>query len=229
MIQYEALYNITYGLYIVTSGCKDKPAGFIANAAFQVTSEPPQFAVCCNKNNYSASIIRQSGMFGLSVLHKDASAELIGTFGYKSGKDINKFDQVAVKYTNSGLPLVIQDTLVVLEFKLVQEIDAGTHYIFIGELIATDIIDATAEPLTYAYYRKIKKGKAPKNAPTYIDESRLINTLTQNTPEQNNAHQYKCEVCGYLYTEDYAGAFDALGPNWVCPVCGVTKNEFIKI
>lgn len=229
MIQYEALFNITYGLYIVTSGSKEKPAGFIANAAFQVTSEPPQFAVCCNKSNYSADIIRQSGFFGLSVLHKDASAELIGTFGYKSGKTTDKFSQVAVNYAGTGTPLVIQDVIATLLFKLKQTIDAGTHYIFIGELIATDIIDASAEPLTYAYYRKIKKGKAPVNAPTYIDESKLGNITPQNEPVQKNGQQYKCDVCGYVYAEDYAGAFDELGPNWVCPVCGVTKNDFTKI
>lgn len=229
MIQYEALFCITYGLYIVTSGSRENPAGFIANAAFQVTSEPPQFAVCCNKNNYSADIIRLSGMFGLSVLHKDASSDLIGTFGYKSGKDYDKFSRVAVSYAGTDTPLVIQDAIATFLFKLKQTTDAGTHYIFIGELIASEMINASAEPLTYAYYRHIKNGKAPENAPTYIAESKLGKALNANEPTQDNLHRYKCEVCGYVYAEEYAGAFEELGQTWVCPVCGVTKKEFTKI
>ena len=229
MIDFNAFFKVSYGLYIVTSGNKEKNNGLIANAAFQVTAEPPQFAVCCNKNNYSADIIKSTGAFALSVLHQEASSETIGTFGYKSGKDVNKFENIAVKYGETGVPMVIQDAVSVMEFKLVQSFDVGTHYIFVGELITAEIIDNTKEPLTYSYYRNVKKGLAPKNAPTYIDKSKLEENVVADKAETETGHTYKCMACGYLYKEEQEGDFEQLPHDWVCPICSVTKDDFIKI
>jgi len=229
MINFEALFNVSYGLYIISSGFKNEPCGFIANAAFQITAEPPQFAVCCNKNNFSANIIKNTGAFALSVLHQEASSEIIGTFGYKSGKDVNKFENIGIKYGETGVPLVIQDALSVLEFKLVQTFDVGTHFMFIGELISSEVICNNKEPLTYAFYRNVKKGLAPKNAPTYIDKNILEKNLSQSPATQIMGSSYKCMTCGYLYTEEKEGDFEALPHDWVCPICNVTKDDFIKL
>lgn len=172
MINYEALFTLSYGLYIVSSGNKDKGNGFISNTVFQVTADPPQFAACCNKDNYTAEVIRESGVFATSVLKQDASASLIGKFGYKSGRDEDKMKELEIIYGKTGVPIVMNDTVAFIECTLKQTFDVGTHLIFVGELVQANIVDE-AEPLTYDYYRKVKKGFAPKNAPTYVDKSKL--------------------------------------------------------
>jgi ferric-chelate reductase [NAD(P)H] len=90
MISFEALFKISYGLYIVSSGDKTRGNGFISNTFFQVTAEPPRFAACCNKNNFTAGFIIRTGAFSVSVLHQDASPDLFGRFGFRSGKDFDK-------------------------------------------------------------------------------------------------------------------------------------------
>ncbi len=102
MIQFEALFKISYGLYIVSSGNKNKGNGFISNTFFQVTSEPPRFASCCNKDNYTAKMIKETGAFSVSIIHKDTDPEIISRFGYKSGKDIDKLSGLKLKYGETG-------------------------------------------------------------------------------------------------------------------------------
>lgn len=173
MINFEALFKVSYGLYIVCSGDNDKGNGFISNTVFQVTSEPPKFASCCNKDNYTAEIIKKHGAFSVSVLDKNVSPEIIGTFGYKSGRITDKMTGLSLKYGETGVPIVLNSAIAFLEFKVVQTVDVGTHLMFIGELINAEIIDDSKDPLTYLYYRQVRKGIAPKNAPTYIDKSKL--------------------------------------------------------
>ncbi len=174
MIDFEALFKVSYGLYIVCSGDKIKGNGFISNSIFQVTAEPPQFAACCNKNNYTAEFIKKHQAFSISVLSQETPSDIIGRFGYKSGRDTNKLKGLDINYGETGVPIVMNESVATMECKLVQTSDVGTHLIFIGELIQAEIIDENRDPLTYAYYRQIRKGIAPKNAPTYVDKSKLL-------------------------------------------------------
>jgi len=225
VIQLEALYKISYGLYIVTSGDRNQGNGFVSNTVFQVTSQPQRFAVCCNKDNYSASFIQQFKAFAISILAQDTSAELIGKFGYKSGREMNKMTDVKVIFKETNVPIVLDGSLAFFECKLVDVFDVGTHWIFIGELVSAEIVDDTGEPLTYAYYREVKKGFSPKNAPTYIDQSK-IETKTENAMSK----KFKCPICGYIYDEaEEKVKFSDLPDDWVCPVCGSEKSEFIEI
>ena len=225
MINYEALFSISYGLYIVSSGDKNNGNGFISNTVFQVTAEPPAFAAACNKNNHTAGIIQDTGAFAVSVLHKDTAPEIIGRFGYKSGKDINKLDGMTIKYGETGVPVILDDCIAFLECKVFQTIDIGTHILFIGRLVQSEIIDDTKEALTYLYYRQVKKGSAPKNAPTYINKAKL------SAGNQNASFKkFKCTACGYIYNESIEGVkFSELPHDWVCPVCGVGKDMFEKV
>jgi flavin reductase (DIM6/NTAB) family NADH-FMN oxidoreductase RutF/rubredoxin len=231
MIQIESLFKISYGLYIVSSGGDHKKNGFICNTVFQITAEPAQFAISCNKNNYTADIIKDVGYMAVSILQQEASKELIGKFGYKSGKDIDKFKGVRYKVGETGVPIVLQDVVAVLEFKLLQTIDIGTHLLFIGELVNGEIIDDKSELLTYNYYRNVKKGIAPKNAPTYIDKSKY-----NKTAETNKLPKYRCPVCGYIYDPAKGDIENGIKPgipfkelpdDWVCPVCGTEKADFV--
>ena len=173
MINYAAFFKVTYGLFIVSSGNMSKGNGFISNSVIQVTSEPPQFAVCCSKNNLTAEFIRNTGSFSISILEKSVKPETIGRFGYKSGKDINKLEGIPVKEGESGVPVVLEDTMATIECQLNQTVDVGTHLIFIGKVLDAEILKEGAEPMTYTYFREVRKGFAPKNAPTYVDKARL--------------------------------------------------------
>jgi flavin reductase (DIM6/NTAB) family NADH-FMN oxidoreductase RutF/rubredoxin len=225
MINIEALFNITYGLYIVSSGDRNKGNGYISNTVFQVTSEPPRFAVCCNKNNYTSEVILQSGAFSVSVLHKGTSPEIFGRFGYKSGRDYNKLEGMSVRYGETNVPIILNDSIAFLECKMIQTVDVGTHYIFIGELVGCEELDNTKEPITYAYFRQVRKGAAPKNAPTYIDKSKLIINKTESKYKK-----YKCTACGYIYDETKEEIkFSDLPDDWTCPSCGSEKSDFIEV
>ena len=155
-------FKISYGLYIVCSGDKNKGNGFISNTVFQVTAEPAKFAACCNKDNFTARLIQKHGAFTVSVLKQDASSDIIETFGYKSGKDFDKLQGVEVKYGETGAPIVINESIAFLECRIVKTVDVGTHWMFIGELMNAELLDDTKEPLTYLYYREVRKGFSPK-------------------------------------------------------------------
>jgi flavin reductase (DIM6/NTAB) family NADH-FMN oxidoreductase RutF/rubredoxin len=225
MINYEALFNISYGLYIVCSGDKAHGNGFISNTVFQVTNEPAQFAACCNKNNFTAGLIQKSGAFSVSILHTETSPDIIGKFGYRSGKDEDKLIGSNIRYGETGVPIVIDDTIGFLECKVVQTVDAGTHLMFIGELVSAEILDDKKNPMTYLYYRETRKGVAPKNAPTYIDKSKL-----QPQVKESDNKKHKCPLCGFIHDDEKENIkFDDLPNDWICPICGCEKSEFIKI
>lgn len=225
MINFESFYSISYGLYIVSSGDMNKGNGYISNTFFQVTSDPPRFATCCNKNNYTAEFMKNSGSFAVSVLHTDTSSEIFSRFGYKCGRDIDKLEGMSVKYGKTGVPIVLNDSIAFFEFKIIQTIDIGTHLMFIGDLVQAEMIDGTKKPITYQYYRQVYKGFAPKNAPTYIDKSKF-----EKKVNIDNSKKYQCCVCGHIYDEALeAIKFSDLPDDWVCPLCGTTKSDFIEV
>ena len=225
MIDFEALFKITYGLFIVSSGNKTKGNGFISNTVFQVTADPPRFAICCNKNNFTADFITRTGVFSVSILEKDTSPEIMGRFGYKSGRDFDKLQGMSVKYGETGVPIVLNESIAYLECTVSQTIDTGTHLMFIGDLVQSAVLESTKEPLTYLYYRQVKKGIAPKNAPTYIDKSKL-----EASKPSVAFKKFKCSSCGYLYDEETEGVkFSDLPDSWTCPICGTEKSDFIEV
>jgi flavin reductase (DIM6/NTAB) family NADH-FMN oxidoreductase RutF/rubredoxin len=233
MINTEAFFKVNYGLYIVSSGNESERNGFISNSVFQVTAEPPQFAVCCSKANFSADLIKRAGCFSVSVLRQEVDADLFGKFGYKSGRDTNKFNGTRFIKGLTGAPVLLDDTVAWIECRTRDVFDVGTHLIFIGEVVQAEVADNLAEPLTYSFYRKVKKGVAPKNAPTYIDQTKLEKKETTA-----DTGRYQCPACGYIYEpskgDPDAGikagtAFEDLPDSWVCPLCGSGKADFIKL
>ena len=225
MINYEALFKISYGLYVVASGSKDYGNGYISNTVFQVTSDPPRFATCCNKDNHTAGLVQSSGLFSVSVLSLEAGPATFGTLGYKSGKDTNKLEKMNIRYGETGVPIVLDDAIAFLECRVTETYDVGTHLMFIGELIQAEVLEESQDPLTYLHYRKVKKGVAPKNAPTYIDKSKL-----QGKPAEKEYASYECAACGYIYDEEKEGIrFEDLPDDWICPLCGSEKDDFVKL
>lgn len=162
----QVFTQISYGLYIVTSHLEAKLNGQIVNTVLQVTSEPPRVAVIINKNNLTHEYISTSKVFGASVLDTSTPMTFIGLFGFKSGRNEDKLSKVQHLVGSTGAPLVTEHCISVLEARVIDEVDVGTHTLFVGDVVAADIL-REGEPLTYAYYHSHLKGKASKNAPTY--------------------------------------------------------------
>ena len=165
----KALHKISYGLYVVTSKKGESLNGQIANTVFQITSEPPTIAVSINKENLTHSFICDSNLFALSVLSKETSLKFIGHFGFRSGREINKFAGVDYKLGLTGVPIVLENSIGYVEAEVVSSLDVGTHSLFIGKVVDAQILK-DEEPLTYSYYHEKKRGKSPKASPTYIGE-----------------------------------------------------------
>ena len=167
-IQPEALYMISSGVYIVSTGYEGTFNGQIANTAMQLTG-PPEIclATALHKDNYTTELLRKSGQFSLSVLDETVPMTFIGNFGFKCGRDVDKFAKCEFQLHGQCLPIVTQHTLATLCAKVIHEYELHTHILFVGEVIRADLI-ASGTPLTYKMYHEIKKGKSPKHAPTFI-------------------------------------------------------------
>ena len=158
--------DLSYGLYIVTSRDGDRVNGQIVNTVIQVTSDPPRVAVIINKDNLTHEYISKSKVFGVSVLDEATPMKFLGPFGFRSGRDINKFEEVEFTRGITGCPLVTEHAISLLEAEVFDQIDLGTHTIFVGDAVNSEVL-SEGQPLTYQYYRDFLKGKSPPKAPTY--------------------------------------------------------------
>jgi flavin reductase (DIM6/NTAB) family NADH-FMN oxidoreductase RutF/rubredoxin len=226
----KALYKIGYGMYIIGSHKGEKINAQIANTVFQISSEPPTLAVSINKKNLTNEYIRESRAYAAAVLCDDTPLSFIGQFGFKSGRDTNKFEGVNYKTGTTGSPIVLDNAVSYLEVKVTQEVDAVTHTIFIGQVVEGEVLN-DKKTLTYEYYQQVKRGTTPKTAPSYVE-------VKKEAPPAPKAAKYKCGVCGYIYDPEVgdpdsgikAGTpFEALPANWTCPVCGADKSQFEKM
>ena len=211
----NAFQNLSYGVYIVSTLDGARPTGCVANSAMQITSSPATIAVSMNHDNYTNSCIKASGKFAVSVLSEQADPGLIGTFGFQSGKDINKFEGVQA-VEREGIS-VVSDACAYVVCKVIDTMETSTHTVFLGEVIDADTLKKE-EPMTYAYYHKVVKGKSPKNAPTYIEEE----TVEKVTSEA----KWTCGICGYVY--DGSFPFENLSDAFECPICKQPKGVFVK-
>jgi ferric-chelate reductase [NAD(P)H] len=158
--------DLSYGLYIVTSKDGDRLNGQIVNTVIQVTSDPPRVAVIINKKNLTHDYISKSKVFGVSVLDELTPMKFLGPFGFRSGRDMNKFEEVKFLEGITGCPLVTDYAISILEAEVFDQIDLGSHTIFVGNAVNSEVLK-DGSPLTYQYYREFLKGKSPPNAPTY--------------------------------------------------------------
>lgn len=167
MLNLDSLCKIQYGMYVVTSKKDDKINGQIASVVFQATNDPIQIAACISKETLTHDYIEYSKVFGFSILNKSTPMPFIGHFGFRSGRDIDKFININYEKGLTGCPLVTDNALVLLEVNVNQSVDVGTHSLFIGKLQSAKRINE-GEAMTYEYYHTVIKGKSPKNAPTYV-------------------------------------------------------------
>jgi ferric-chelate reductase [NAD(P)H] len=163
----SALFKLSYGVYIVGSHNGDKINAQIANSVMQITSEPATIAVSINKKNLTHDYIKASGVFSVAVLCQTTPLPFIGNFGFKSGRDIDKFLNINHKAGQTGSPVILDNTTAYFEAEGLQYIDAGTHTIFLGKVVAAEVLN-DLPVMTYEYYHQVKRGVTPKTAPTFI-------------------------------------------------------------
>lgn len=165
-IDMKAMFSLTYGMYVVSTNLNGRLNGQIANTVMQITSEPLCVATCLNKANLTTELISKSGVFSVSVLERDVPMTFIGQFGFKSGRDIDKFANVKYRMSEGGTPLVEDWCAAAFDAKVVRTVDMPSHILFVGE-VRESVFFKEAPLLTYGEYHSIKKGKSPKTAPTF--------------------------------------------------------------
>ena len=203
----SAFHDLSYGVYIVTSLDGKRRVGCVANSIMQITSTPATFAVSINRDNYTNGCIGDCGRFAISILPETADSALIGTFGFSSSHDKDKFNGVNT-LDKEGLPVIAAAKSYIV-CRVIDKMETATHTVFLGEALDADILN-DGSVMTYAYYHSVIKGKAPKNAPTYIEEEKAEGSL------------WKCTICGYEHTAD------ELPGGFTCPICGVPGEMFEK-
>ena len=235
MIDLDSLFKLSYGMYLVCSKTDGKYAGCLVNSVFQLTPEPPMVAVSVCRENLTSEYITDSKVFSVSVLAEQSSEHLMGSFGFRSSRDIDKFKDVKHSIGKTGCPIVLDDAIAFLEAEVKSYTDIETHRIFFAEIVACETIDAKSHPMTYSYYRDVKHGKTPRSAATYHES---IAKNQNKKGEKKMTGKYVCDVCGYEYDPAVgdpdngvaAGtAFADLPDGWVCPVCGVGVDEFSPV
>ena len=198
---FTALFNIGYGLYVVTSNDGNKDNGLIVNTVTQVTNTPNRIAVTINKDNYSHHVIKNTGKMNVNCLTIDAPFKVFETFGFVSGRNVDKFKDCQPNRSDNGLVVLPKFINSYMSLKVENYVDLGTHGMFICSVEESKVI-SDIETMTYTYYQKNVKPK----------------------PKTENKKGYVCKICGYVYEGD------TLPSDFICPICkhGVADFEEIK-
>ncbi len=196
----KALFNIGYGLYVVTSNDGKKDNGLIVNTVSQLTNTPNRVAVTINKQNYSHHVIRQTGILNVNCLSVDAPFDLFKKFGFQSGRTVDKFAGESVLRSDNGLVFLSQHVNALLSLKVEDYVELETHGMFICSVTEARVF-SKAETMTYTYYQNYVKPK----------------------PETEGKKGYVCKVCGYIYEGD------ELPDDFICPLCKHGAADFEPI
>ena len=196
----KALFKIGYGLYVVTSNDGKKDNGLILNSVTQLTDTPLRVAVNINKMNYSHDVIKKSGVLNINCLNNEAPFSVFQNYGFRSGKDANKFEGEEVLRSENGLVVLSNYINAFISLKVDKYVDLGTHGMFICSVTESKIIN-NIETMTYSYYQNNVKPK----------------------PDTEKKKGYVCKVCGYVYEGD------TLPEDIVCPLCKHGAADFEEI
>lgn len=206
-----AFFKIAYGLYVITSRSGSNDNGMICNTVVQVTTSPQRLAVTINKANFTHDVVKSTGMMNVCVLDESAPFAIFERFGFKSGRDTDKFEGFAFERGANTLARLTAHSNACFELKVANYIDLGTHGLFI-----CDVTEATAlsdkPTMTYAYYHANVKQKPAAAA-----------LSASGAPKK-----WVCKICGYVYdpAENNSVAFEDLPDDWLCPWCKHPKADF---
>lgn len=223
MFDKKAFHSLSYGMYVIGTRFDNKDYGCVANTFAQVTSSPLQVSVALNKENATTEAVRQAGRFTASCLSEQADMQLIGTFGFHTSTELDKFAQHASACDESGLPYVAEQCCAWFSAKVVSELDLGTHVLFVGEVEECAKVADAAAPMTYAFYHHVKGGKTPPKASSYLGEEQSAAAPAESNVAVLPKIAWRCTICGHM---EYV---DELPDDFVCPVCGVGKEFFERV
>ena len=195
-----ALFSIGYGLYVVTTNDGQKDNGLIVNTVTQVTDSPKRVAVTINKQNYSFHTIRKTSLLNVNCLSTEAPFKVFETFGFQSGRSVNKFENCTPKRSRNGLVVLPKHINAFLSLKVAEYVDLGTHGMFICDVTESRVLSSTPT-MTYTYYQENVKPK----------------------PEVPKSKGYVCKICGYVYEGD------PLPEDFICPLCKHGASDFEPI
>ena len=196
----KALWNIGYGLYVVTSHDGKKDNGLIVNTVIQVTNTPERIAVTINKQNYSHDIIKETGKMNVNTLTVETPFKVFQAFGFVSGRDTDKFKDCTPNRSENGLVVLPKYINSYMSLAVEQYIDLGTHGMFICSITEADVV-SDLETMTYTYYQKNVKPK----------------------PETKKVKGYVCKICGYVHEGE------TLPEDFICPLCKHGASDFEPI
>ena len=223
MFDKQAFHSLSYGMYVIGTRCDGRDYGCVANTFAQVTSSPLQVSVALNKDNATTAAVRQAGRFTASCLSEQADMQLIGTFGFHTSTELDKFAQHASARDEAGMPYVAEQCCAWFSARVVSELDLGTHVLFVGEVQECAKVADAAAPMTYAFYHQVKGGKTPPKASSYLGEEQPAAALAESNGAEQPKVAWRCTICGHM---EY---IDELPDDFVCPVCGVGKEFFERV
>lgn len=198
------MYKLSYGLFVLTSAADGRDSGCIINTAQQVTSEPNRISIAVNKSNFTHDLVKKSGKFNISIISEAAEFALFQHFGFQSGRDVDKFaDYAACKRSANGLYYVTAGTNSYISAMVEQEVDLGSHTLFIASVDDMEVL-ADTPSATYAYYQSSIKPQPAKDV-------------------QTGKTVWRCTVCGYVYEGE------ELPADFICPLCKHPASDFEKV
>lgn len=200
----KAFYSLSYGVFMVATKAGDKKNGCITNTCIQVAGSPTRVAISVLNTNYTCDLIKESGLFTVSVLDQTVTFETIKHFGMQSGRDVDKLDGIPLPEDANGIPYMGWATCAMLSCKVVGSQELGTHTLFIAEVEDSKVLGSNA-PLTYADYQNNLKPKPEKK----VEERRIVG--------------WRCKICKYVYEGS------ELPADFSCPLCGHGPEDFEPI
>jgi flavin reductase (DIM6/NTAB) family NADH-FMN oxidoreductase RutF len=200
------LFNIQYGLFVITTCDAGKDNGCISNTVAQVTAQPDRISVALNKGNFTTELIMRSRRFTASILSEAADFELFKQFGFQSGRTVDKFDGFTdCRRVDNGTLAITRGTNAFISADVEQAIDLGTHMLFIGTVTEMEVL-ADVPSATYNYYQQHIKPK-----PQPVGQTTEGKTI------------WRCSICGY----EYVG--EELPDDFTCPICKHPASDFVKV
>lgn len=243
-MDYDALYKLTHGLYVLGARDGIKFAGSIVDAVMQVANKPWVIAVSCTNTSYTKECIDKDKEFSLSVLSKKVNPFIIANFGFQSSRNVNKWEKIDYCVLD-GLPY-LKENLATLRCKVIQEVIFESNTLFIAE-VKDCINNQNEEALTYNDYRshfkneviksfeEMKKGNIPDDVKPKQEAEAKEASMIEGVPATTDAaavsqaadaqKHWVCSVCDYVYDGEIP--FEDLPADWACPVCGVDKSFFV--
>lgn len=200
----KALYNLSYGVFMLATKSGDKANGCITNTCMQVANSPTRVAISVINANYTCELIKESGIFTLSMLDQTCTFQTIKHFGMSSGRDVDKLADIKLPVDDNGIPYMGWQSCAMLSCKVVDSLNLGSHTMFIAEVTDGKVLSENA-PLTYADYQSKVKPKPEKKA----EDKKIVG--------------WRCKICNYVYEGS------ELPADFTCPLCGHSADDFEPI